>query len=113
MGLRLDPERSIADVAKLAGMSERNMRRKLVSLHAEQGNLLKTYGTGKRKVYRVTLGALKKAMPHVFLDTQASVADVEQLRDHLRETNLKLNAMAAQFRAFQKKAWEWFKRPDR
>lgn len=110
MGYQLDRERSIRDVAKLAGMSESTMRRRLLSLHREHGGLLVQYGTGQKKIYRVTLTSLRKAMPHVFLETQATVSDVEILREQLAETRAEVRAVAARLRAFQRQAWEWFHR---
>jgi hypothetical protein len=102
VGYRLDRERSVAEIAQMAGMAVRTMRRRLLALHRAHGRVLVNVGSGQKKIYRTTLGALKHVAPHLFLDTQASREDVLQLRETAKEQKAKIDAVAARVRSLSR-----------
>lgn len=104
MGYRLDRERSVAEIAQMAGMAVRTMRRRLLALHRAHGRVLVNVGNGQKKIYRTTLGALKHVAPHLFLDTQASREDIVQLRETAKEQKSKIDAVAARVRSLVRQA---------
>ncbi len=108
MAFKLDAERSIPQLAKMAGVSDDTMRRKLVALHRTRGDVLIITKVGNRTIYKSTLTKLRKAMPHLFVDTHAEKSDVDELKQKLRDVTASLNALAAKHREFQKKAHAWF-----
>lgn len=111
MAADLDKPRTIAEIAGMRDIPERTLRRQLVALNLQHdGKVLVRFGTRKRGKWFTTLRTLQEYLPGLFRQSRASKEEVERMQEDLTETKKRLNALAASHRAFQKKAWEWFRR---